>query len=155
VNALSRPGWRLDRAWAVFVPRAILGFLYLFDGIHILTDAGALEFGRKMAASDGAGLLPTALLTAAGVLTPFLDLLLGTLVLLGFWTRPALRALGVLLIGITASYGIHGLWHPIGATAMNVQIVNLYILPRAALVMLVLFLPAEDDVLTLDVLLFR
>jgi hypothetical protein len=38
-------------------------------------------------------------------------------------------------------------------TAMNIMVVNSYILPRAALIIVNLFLPAEDDLLSVDALL--
>ena len=43
-----------------------------------------------------------------------------------------------------------GLLHPMGATAMGSATVNTFILPRAALIIAVLLLPAEDDLLSLD-----
>jgi hypothetical protein len=33
---------------------------------------------------------------------------------------------------------------------MDINIVNFYILPRAVLIVITLFIPAEDDVLSLD-----
>jgi hypothetical protein len=42
---------------------------------------------------------------------------------------------------------------PRGPTAMDIPVVNFYILPRAALVMLNVFLSVEDDRLSIDGLL--
>ena len=145
----------LERACAIAIPRAMLGLVYLFAGVHKLTDGGFAEYGRQFAQSEAARFMPGALLLAAGAATPFLELSLGALLLVGLWTRPALRLLAVLIILIAMSYGIHGLLHPVGATAMNVSVVNFYILPRAALLMLVFFLPRDDDWATLDAYLNR
>ena len=143
----------VQRACAIFLPRAILGFVYLFAGIHKLTDVGAMEFGQRMVAlSDATRFLPGGVVLAVGAVTPFLELTLGLLLLIGLWTRPALRALAALVVFITAAYGVDGLLHPVGATAMSVGVVNTFILPRAALLFVTLLLPAEDDLLSVDAL---
>jgi uncharacterized membrane protein YphA (DoxX/SURF4 family) len=142
---------RVERAAAIFLTRAMIGFVYLFAGVHKLAEPGLLAFARAAAAQpDAAPLVPAALLLAIGALTPLVEIALGTLLLVGLWTRPALRAAALLLALIVVAYGMHGLLHPIGATAMDVQVVNRYILPRAALVIVTLLLPAEDDLLSLD-----
>ena len=142
-----------QRACAILLPRAILGLVYLFAGIHKLTDVGAVEFGQRMAAlSDAARFLPGSVLVAVGAATPFLELALGLLLLIGLWTRPALKVLAVLVVFIAAAYGVDGLLHPVGATAMNVGVVNAFVLPRAALLFVTLLLPAEDDLLSVDAL---
>ncbi|MEQ1574585.1 MAG: MauE/DoxX family redox-associated membrane protein [Vicinamibacterales bacterium] len=143
-----------ERACAVFVPRTILGLVYLFAGIHKLADPGALEYGRGMALlPDAVRFVPGAVVMMVGALTPFLEIVLGALVLVGFWTRPALRVLAVLVVLVAMAYGVHALYHPMGATAMNITIVNTFILPRAALVAITLYLPAADDLWSVDGLL--
>ena len=146
----------VERAWAVFVPRAILGFVYVFAGLHKLMDTGATAFGALAAAQpDLARFLPAPLLVLSGTLTPFIELALGVLILAGLWTPSALRCLAVLLVSVTMAWGVAGLLHPVGATAMNTSVVNFYILPRAALLILVLYLPRADDLLSVDALLAR
>ena len=120
----------LERATALFLTRTMLGFVYFFAGVQRLA-AGTDLFGS---------------------VTSVVEIAAGALLLLGLWSRPVLRCLAVLIVGVTIYYGIHGLQHPIGATAMNVTIVNFYILPRAALVIVNLLLPAADDLLSLDAL---
>ena len=142
----------LERAAAIAIPRAILGLVYLFAGIHKLTDLGPIAFGGLMAQSEAARFLPGAMLVAAGTLTPYLELALGALLICGLWTRAVLRVLTLLVILIAMAWGVHGLLHPVGATAMNVSVVNFYILPRAALLILLLFLAREDDRLSVDAL---
>jgi hypothetical protein len=118
----------LERAAAIVLTRTMLGFVYFFAGAQ-----------RLAAGTD-----------AFGYLTSGVEVAAGGLLLLGLWSRPVLRCLAVLIVGVTIYYGVHGLQNPIGATAMNVMIVNFYILPRAALIIVNLFLPAEDDLLSLD-----
>ena len=81
----------LERAAAIFLTRTMLGFVYLFAGVHKLLDPGVLEFGRRWAVSQASQLLPGALLMAVGTLTPCIELVLGGLLLMGLWTRPVLR----------------------------------------------------------------
>jgi uncharacterized membrane protein YphA (DoxX/SURF4 family) len=144
----------VNHAAARFLTRTMIGFVYLFEGVHILTGAGAAEFGRSLlAATDLARVVPASAVVAIGTITPFVQVVLGTLLLVGLWTRPALRCAVLLLMAVTIAYGLNGLLQPMGATAMNITVVNFYILPRAALVMVTLFLPADDDVLSVDALL--
>jgi hypothetical protein len=117
----------VERAAAIFLVRSMLGFVYLFAGVQRLPNGTPFDY------TVGA-----------------LEVGLGALVLAGFWTRPALRCLALLIVGITVWYGIDGLRNPTGVTAMNVMVVNFYILPRAALVIANLFLPADDDLLSVD-----
>ena len=118
----------IEWATAIFLTRTMLGFVYLFAGVQRLT-TGTDLFGSATSA---------------------VEIVLGVLLLAGFQSRLALRCLAVLIVGITVYYGVHGLRNPIGATAMNVTIVNFYILPRAALIIVNLFLPAADDLLSVD-----
>jgi uncharacterized membrane protein YphA (DoxX/SURF4 family) len=136
--------------WALFVARTILGFVYFFAGTQKLVNVGPVAYGAAMAASDGARFLPAALLHAAGVAVPFLEIVLGALLLLGLWARPVLRVLAALICAIAAGYGISGLLNPMGATAMNITVVNTFIMPRVALVVVNLLLPADADWLSLD-----
>jgi hypothetical protein len=73
----------LERAAAIFLTRTMLGFVYLFAGVHKLLDPGAVEFGRQWAVLQASQLLPGALLMAVGTLTPFIELVLGGLLLMG------------------------------------------------------------------------
>jgi uncharacterized membrane protein YphA (DoxX/SURF4 family) len=141
---------KIERALAILLPRAILGLVYFFAGIHKIVDFGPAAYGQAMAMTDGARFVPAALLTAVGFAVPFLEVGLGALLLLGFRVRVVLRLLAALLVLITLGYGISGLLNPVGATAMNIAVVNTFILPRAALLILLLTLPAEDDLLSAD-----
>jgi hypothetical protein len=119
----------LERAAAVFLTRTMIGFVYLFSGIQRLGQGGASDDGLAA-----------------------LEIMSGALLLVGFWTRPVLRVLAVMVVGVTIWYGVQGLSRPgaLGPTSMDINIVDFYILPRAALIIINLFIPAEDDVLSLD-----
>ncbi|MBM3818053.1 MAG: hypothetical protein FJW14_03390 [Acidimicrobiia bacterium] len=117
----------VERAAAIFLVRSMLGFVYLFAGIQRIPNGTPFDYAVAV-----------------------LEIGLGGLLLAGFWSRRALRCLALLIVGITLYYGIDGLRNPMGVTAMNIMVVNFYILPRAALIIVNLFLPAEDDLLSVD-----
>ena len=94
---------RAERALAIALPRTILGFVYLFAGMHKLMDVGPVAYGQAMAMGDGAHFLPGAVLATVGFAVPFVELGLGLLVLLGWRTRLALRILAALTVLITAA----------------------------------------------------
>jgi hypothetical protein len=119
----------LEWAAAIFLVRSMLGFVYLFAGVQRLPNGRPFDYAVAV-----------------------LEIGLGALVLAGFWTRQALRCLALLIVGITIWYGVHGLLNPMGVTAMNAVVVNFYILPRAALIIVNLLMPAEDDLLSVDAL---
>ncbi len=153
----------LDRAVFAFVPRVMLGLMYLYAGVHrfwaysregrewTLLDVGLADFVRSTIASRASEVLPVTVVWIGAVATPFVELTLGTLLCLGLWTRPALRGVSVLLVGIAVAYGIEGLMHPHSVvTVMDVSVVNLYLLPRAVLTLAVLVSPREYDRFGLD-----
>lgn len=145
------PSTTVERAAAVFVPRAILGLMYLYAGGAKILQVGVVAYAQQSPAfSAMSAVLPNGLLFPVAVVLPFVEVALGVLILLGLFTRPVLRALSVILIVVGLSYGVLGLLHPIGATAMDITVVNSYILPRVALLAVVLFMPASDDLFTVD-----
>jgi uncharacterized membrane protein YphA (DoxX/SURF4 family) len=144
----------LERAMAVFVPRAILGLMYLYAGGAKILGAGVQAYAQQsLAFTAMSAVVPAGVLMPIATITPFIEVVLGALILIGLWTRPALRALAVVIIIAGLGYGVLGLLHPMGATAMDTGVVNTYLLPRAALLAVVLFLPRTDDLLSLDALL--
>jgi hypothetical protein len=124
-------GKTFERAVAVFLTRTMAGFVYFFSGVHQIATGAAL--------TDAVAAV---------------EIAIGALLLAGFRSRPVLRGVAVLLVAQTLWFGIVGLSAPgtLGPTSMDIRIVNFYILPRAVLVIVTLFIPAEDDVLSLDAL---
>ena len=97
--------------------------------------------------------IPAGVFSLGSALTPLLEIVLGALILFGLWTRPALRCLAILIVGVTIAHGIDGLLQIHSrTTAMDIRVVNLYILPRAALLMVTLFQRREDDLFSIDAL---
>ena len=137
--------WSL-KAWAIFTARTILGIVFFIAGVYKVFMWGPLEHARQLFVvpySDT--FLPVWALWATGAAVPVIELITGALVLIGLWTRPSLFILGGILIFV--SFG-HLLVQP--STSINP-----YILPRSALLLVVLLLPAAADRFSLDGLLAR
>jgi uncharacterized membrane protein YphA (DoxX/SURF4 family) len=79
-------------------------------------------------------------LWTTGTLVPIVELAAGGLVLVGYKTRPALLALGGVLVLVT--FG-HLLKEPLYAF-------HTHVIPRLALLVVILLLPREDDTLSID-----
>lgn len=147
--ALATP---LERAWALFVPRAIVGLMFVFAGANKVVTIGAAAYATRVTElSHMAFYFPGWAIYPVAYVTGFVELLLGGLLALGIRPRLAARALGGMMVMTAAGYGLAGLIDPVGGvTAMDIRAVNTYILPRAALLILYLMLPEEDDVMTAE-----
>lgn len=84
--------------------------------------------------------IPHILLLVTGTAIPVVELAVGLLLVVGWRTRPALLAIGVVLVLVT--YG-HLLKEPLFS-------IKDHIFPRAALMVAVLLLPAEKDRFSLE-----
>ncbi len=136
----------IDRAWAMLVIRAMLGIVFFFGGIYKVFDLGPLEHARRLFVEPYASsYLPVWGLWASGTVIPFLELATGFLVLIGLWTRPSLLVLGAILVFVM--FG-----HLVRAPEF---VANGFILPRTGLLLLVLLLPREADLFSVDALLAR
>lgn len=135
-----------DRAWAIFTARSILGVVFFIAGVYKVFMFGPLEHARRMFVEPYAEtFLPVWALWATGAAVPVIELLTGALVLVGLWIRPSLFILGAILVFV--SFG-HLLVQP--STSINP-----FILPRSALLLIVLVMPAQWDRFSLDGLLDR
>jgi uncharacterized membrane protein YphA (DoxX/SURF4 family) len=84
--------------------------------------------------------LPTWSLWAVGYTIPFVELIAGALVIAGYQTRPALIALGCVLVVVTFGHLLH---EPLYA-------LHEHVIPRLVLVLFVLVAPAEWDRFSID-----
>jgi uncharacterized membrane protein YphA (DoxX/SURF4 family) len=84
--------------------------------------------------------IPAGILYLLGLTVPFLELMAGALLILGFRTQEALITVGILLLMVT--FG-HLLLEPFFD-------VTTHILPRAGLMILLFLLPAEEDLISVD-----
>jgi len=142
-----------DYAWVIFVARWILGLMFFFAGIYKFI-LGPLEYAREMSVMRHAvASVPASIWWAGALVTPFVELSIGVLLLLGLWTRQTLWLLGAVLILATLAYGVDALYHPVGTNALALSPVNDYLISRVALLVVVLYPPREHDRYSVDSLL--
>jgi uncharacterized membrane protein YphA (DoxX/SURF4 family) len=130
-----------DRSWAIFFCRVILGLIFFMAGLYkcfVMTPLGHAQHYFVGPYADT--FLPTWSLWATGTAVPIIELVAGAFVLVGLRTRPALLALGGVLVLVT--FG-HLLKEPLYQF-------HTHVIPRLALLTVVLVLPREEDVLSMD-----
>ena len=133
-----------DRAWAIFFCRAILGLIFFMAGVYKCFVMTPFGHARHYFVDPYANtFLPAWSLWATGTAVPVVELVAGGLVLVGFKTRPALLSLGAVLVLVT--FG-HLLKEPLYEF-------HTHVIPRLALLTVVLLLPRDEDVVSLDGLL--
>ena len=84
--------------------------------------------------------LPNWSLWAVGLAIPFVELVAGALLLIGWRTRQALLALGVVLVTVTFGHLLKEPLYPF----------HEHVIPRLALLLFLLVLPGEDDHFSVD-----
>jgi uncharacterized membrane protein YphA (DoxX/SURF4 family) len=130
----------INRSWALFFARLVLGLIFFMAGVWKVFQLGPLQHARKYFLPFADTFLPVWSLWATGVVIPFVELIGGALVILGWRTREALIALGFVLAIVT--FG-HLLKEPLYEF-------HTHVIPRLALLLYVLMIPREDDRFTLD-----
>ena len=134
-----------QRSWAVLFARLVLGLIFFMAGFWKVFQLGPLEHARKYFLPFADTFLPVWSLWLVGVTIPFVELLGGAFLLIGFRVREALIALGGVLVIVT--FG-HLLREPLFNFSGHV-------IPRLALLLFLLWCPREVDWLSLDYLLAR
>ena len=137
----GRPADAADRAWAIFFARTILGLIFFMAGFWKVFQLGPIEHARRLFIVPYAGtFLPVWSLWATGTVVPFVELIAGALVLVGFRTRAGLLALGGVLVLVTFGHLVkEALFSFTG-----------HVIPRTALLLFVLMLPREADWFSVD-----
>ena len=133
------------KAWALLFARAVLGLIFFMAGVWKVFELGPVGHVQKFFLPFQTTFLPVWSLWAVGVTIPFVELIAGAMVLIGWKTRYALVALGAVLVIVT--FG-HLLEHPLYAF-------HEHVIPRLALLLLILLIPAEHDRFSIDRLLQR
>jgi uncharacterized membrane protein YphA (DoxX/SURF4 family) len=129
--------------------------MFVFSGANKAFGLGVAGYGQELAANP---YLAAVAPLAPGIarVAPWVELPLGILLLLGLWTRAAAIALGGIVLLVAGAHSLTGLTvGGFGPTAMWAPFVNAYVLPRAALVVLLLLTPAAADGYSTDHLLSR
>jgi len=126
---------------ARFFARQLLGFIFMMAGYWKCFDMTPWGHAEKFFIEPGAELwMPDWILWPVGFAIPIVEFLAGGLIILGLFQRPALIALGFVLVVVT--YG-HLLMDPLFVT------VN-HIFPRTILLIIIFALPEESDRWALD-----
>lgn len=130
-----------DRSWVIFFSRAILGLIFFMAGVYKCFQMTPLGHARRFFVEPYTGtFLPVWSLWLTGTIVPVVELIAGAMVLIGFRTRPALLALGGVLVLVT--FG-HLLKEPLYEF-------HTHVIPRLALLIVVLLLPPDEDVISVD-----
>jgi len=127
-----------NRAWALLFARLILAFIFFMAGFWKVFGLGPLEHARRLFVEPYVHtFLPRWSLWATGTVVPFIA---GGLLLLGVRIRESLLALGGVLVLVT--FG-HLLLEPLYEF-------HTHVIPRAALLLFLLVMPAVEDRFSVD-----
>ena len=135
----------IAKAWAVLFARLVLGLIFFMAGVWKVFGLGPVGHVQRFFLPFQHTFLPTWSLWAVGFTIPFVELIAGALVILGWKTRAALVGLGAVLVIVT--FG-HLLDQPLYA-------LHEHVIPRLALVLFVLLIPQELDRFSIDQFLKR
>jgi uncharacterized membrane protein YphA (DoxX/SURF4 family) len=126
--------------WAVFFARAVLGLIFFMAGVYKVFQQGPVAHAQRWFLPYSDTFLPVWSLWAVGVTIPFVELIGGAMVLVGWRTRVGLLALGAVLVTVT--FG-HLLKEPLYAF-------HEHVFPRLALLVFMLAVPPDVDALSID-----
>ncbi len=130
-----------NRAWAILIARLILGLIFFMAGFWKVFQLGPAEHARRLFLVPYAdSFLPAWLLWASGVTIPFVELIAGALVLIGWRRRNAYLALGAVLVTVTFGHLVLDALYPFQA----------HVIPRTVLLLFLLVMPEEDDLVSVD-----
>ena len=134
------------KAWALFFARGVLGLIFFMAGVYKVFSMTPVGHAHKWFVDPYADtFLPLWSLWLTGLTIPFVELVGGALVLIGWRVREASIALGMVLLIVT--FG-HLLKEPLYEF-------HTHVIPRLALLLFVLVLPPEADRFSLDAYLAR
>jgi uncharacterized membrane protein YphA (DoxX/SURF4 family) len=135
-----------DRAWAILFARLVLGLIFGMAGWGKLFQMGATQHARQLFVDPySTTWIPVWLLWALGLAIPYIEFAAGWLLFAGFLVRPALLALGAILVTVTYGHLLKDFLYEF----------HTHVIPRLALLLFLLVMPRGEDVLSLDHLLRR
>ena len=129
------------RSWAILIARLIVALIFFMAGVWKVFALGPLEHARRLFVEPYARtFLPAWSLWATGTVVPFVELVAGALLLVGYRTRDALLALGGVLVLVTFGHLL----------ADALYEFHTHVIPRTVLLLFVLAMPAEQDCFSID-----
>jgi len=130
-----------DRAWAIFFARVVLGLIFGMAGWGKLFQMGAAAHAHRYFVDPYvSSWIPAWLLWTLGLSIPYVEFAAGWLVVFGLLTKPAILALGAILVIVTYGHLLKDFLYEF----------HTHVIPRLALLVFVLAMPRADDVLSLD-----
>ncbi|MEP6618571.1 MAG: hypothetical protein ABJE47_04635 [bacterium] len=120
--------------------RGILGLIFFMAGEHKVFVLGPVGHVVKYFLPFQDTVLPTWSLWAVGFTIPFVELLAGALVLLGWYRTVAYASLGAVLMTVTFGHLMHD----------SLYAFHEHVIPRFALLVLLLLMPPAADRWSLD-----
>src|SRR5215471_21234788 len=97
---MSDSPWR-PRSWAALFARLVLGLIFFMAGVYKVFRLTPVGHVQKWFLPYRDTFLPVWALWAVGLAIPFVELVAGALLVLGWRIREALLALGVVLVVVT------------------------------------------------------
>jgi uncharacterized membrane protein YphA (DoxX/SURF4 family) len=138
-----KQGQRFDRSWALLFARGVLGLIFFMAGVYKVFQMGPLEHARKYFLPYSDTFLPIWSLWFTGTIVPFVELIGGILVIIGWRVREALIALGFVLVLVTFGHLLKDPLYPF----------HEHVIPRLGLVLFLLMIPREEDRFSIEFLL--
>jgi len=135
----------VDRSWALLFARGVLGLIFFMAGVYKVFEMGPLEHARKYFLPYSDTFLPIWSLWLTGTIVPFVELIGGGLVIIGWRVREALIGLGFVLVLVTFGHLLKEPLYPF----------HEHVIPRLALVLFILMIPREEDRFSVEMLLKR
>jgi uncharacterized membrane protein YphA (DoxX/SURF4 family) len=140
-----RPSGAAPRAWAILFARLVLGFIFFMAGVYKVFGLTPIGHVRKWFLPYTDTFLPAWSLWAAGLAIPFVELVAGALLLLGWRVYEALLALGAVLVVVTFGHLLKEPLYPF----------HEHVIPRLALLLFLLVMPRGEDRFSVDQVLRR
>ena len=135
-----------DQSWAILIARLVLGLIFGMAGWGKVFTMGPAEHAHRYFVDPFATTwIPAWLLWTLGLSIPFVELVAGWLVFAGLFVRPALLALGTVLVIVTYGHLLKDFLYEF----------HTHVIPRLVLLLFILAMPRHQDVLSLDFLLTR
>ena len=95
-------------SWAVFFARGVLGLIFFMAGVYKVFQPGPAGHARQWFLPYADTFLPLWSLWVVGYTIPFVELIGGALVLVGWFKRVALISLGCVLLIVTFGHLLKG-----------------------------------------------
>ncbi len=132
-----------NRAWAMLFARGVLGLIFFMAGVYKVFQLGPIGHVRRYFLPYQDTFLPIWSLWVVGAAIPFVELIGGALLIVGWRTRAALISLGAVLLVVTFGHLLKEPLYPF----------HEHVIPRLALLLFLLVMPDSADQLSLDHLL--